>query len=142
MGPGSSNMWSPVLIQASAWTVVVCGPLLVFPLNFFIIYIFQKAVVITAVLPTPSPKCPIGLHADLTAEAPLHPVHGGRLSTVSSLRERNPLTTEGPGGEEVGVDRHRSGPHSSVHSACNVSLSPWVPSPVSTSARRDAGNEG
>lgn len=39
MGPGSSNMWSPVLIQASAWTVVVCGPLLVFPLNFFIIYI-------------------------------------------------------------------------------------------------------
>lgn len=37
MGPCRSNMWCPVLSQASAWTVV-CGPLLAFKL-FFIIYL-------------------------------------------------------------------------------------------------------
>lgn len=40
MGPCPSNMWCPVLIQASAWNVVVCGPLLVFPLTFFY-YLFK-----------------------------------------------------------------------------------------------------
>lgn len=31
MCPCSPNMWCPILTQASAWTVVGCGPLLVLP---------------------------------------------------------------------------------------------------------------